>query len=353
LDIWASSRAEKWMDVMIPPKFVNSKDSLFSGFPYQVKIKDVQFDIDKNELERKKLAIPDDFFSDFQTYGTINEWLNEQVDGSTKATKISIGQTYQQLPIHALKIADDPDNEKSTIVIHCGIHAREWISPSTCCWIIDALLNKDTDRNSLIAKFDFIIIPVLNADGYDYTHTTSRLWRKNRQPNSGSSCIGTDLNRNFDYDWGGTGASRSPCSDIYCGATPYSAPEAKAVTTLLNGLSHVAAYIDIHSYGAMWMSPWGYLCSAYPPDYSKMQPIMTAAVQAVRSVNGRSYVYGAGCQTIYKTSGDCCDDSYGNVGIIHSYTIEAFGNSFTPSPAEIPRAGQEIWAGVKRTVQLI
>jgi hypothetical protein len=29
-----------------------------------------------------------------------------------------------------------------------------------------------------------------------------RMWRKNRTPNSGSTCVGTDLNRNFDEMWG-------------------------------------------------------------------------------------------------------------------------------------------------------
>ena len=28
-----------------------------------------------------------------------------------------------------------------------------------------------------------------------------RLWRKSRMDNPGSACIGTDLNRNYDYDW--------------------------------------------------------------------------------------------------------------------------------------------------------
>ena len=30
-----------------------------------------------------------------------------------------------------------------------------------------------------------------------------RLWRKNRRPNKGSECIGTDLNRNWQFQWGG------------------------------------------------------------------------------------------------------------------------------------------------------
>ena len=28
------------------------------------------------------------------------------------------------------------------------------------------------------------------------------MWRKNRSPNHGSECIGTDLNRNYDQMWG-------------------------------------------------------------------------------------------------------------------------------------------------------
>jgi hypothetical protein len=27
------------------------------------------------------------------------------------------------------------------------------------------------------------------------------MWRKNRSPSPGSSCLGTDLNRNFGYKW--------------------------------------------------------------------------------------------------------------------------------------------------------
>jgi hypothetical protein len=42
---------------------------------------------------------------------------------------------------------------------------------------------------------------VLNVDGYSFTWTNNRMWRKTRRPNQGSSCIGTDPNRNFPYKW--------------------------------------------------------------------------------------------------------------------------------------------------------
>jgi murein tripeptide amidase MpaA len=46
-------------------------------------------------------------------------------------------------------------------------------------------------------------VPVVNPDGYEYTHTEDRLWRKSRSRHNGDRCIGVDLNRNFDFHWGG------------------------------------------------------------------------------------------------------------------------------------------------------
>ena len=55
------------------------------------------------------------------------------------------------------------------------------------------------------------------------------MWRKNRRPNEGSSCIGTDLNRNFDFRWGQEGVSSEPCSDIYRGESAGSEPEIQVI----------------------------------------------------------------------------------------------------------------------------
>lgn len=41
------------------------------------------------------------------------------------------------------------------------------------------------------------------------------MWRKNRNPNGNVGCNGVDLNRNFGYYWLTSGASRSPCSEVY------------------------------------------------------------------------------------------------------------------------------------------
>jgi len=242
-------------------------------------------------------------------------------------------------------------------VIQCGIHAREWITPATCCWIINELLI-DIKNEPLLADFLWVIIPSLNVDGYDYTHTNNRLWRKNRMPSKNSAtCLGTDLNRNYEYGWSLPGASGDPCSETYYGDEPVSAPASKAIKNLLDGhfmSSTLVIYFDIHAYGALWMSPWGYTTTLPPSgDYSEMSRVMQIATAAVRSVNGRSYTYGPIARVIYQASGGSTDYTYGHLGTVHSYAVETFGSSFTPAPTTIPVIGAEVWAGVNATCRAI
>ena len=55
-----------------------------------------------------------------------------------------------------------------------------------------------SQANTILDNFDVLIAPVLNADGYDYTWTGDRNWRKTMSPNAGNArCFGTDPNRKF------------------------------------------------------------------------------------------------------------------------------------------------------------
>ena len=46
-------------------------------------------------------------------------------------------------------------------------------------YILETLVNLPPE-NSLRKSFDWYIVPVVNPDGYEYSHTTNRLWRKSR-----------------------------------------------------------------------------------------------------------------------------------------------------------------------------
>lgn len=50
---------------------------------------------------------------------------------------------------------------------------------------------------------DWYFLPVMNPDGYAYTHNGDRLWRKNKRRHTNRFCTGVDLNRNYGHKWGG------------------------------------------------------------------------------------------------------------------------------------------------------
>ena len=56
-------------------------------------------------------------------------------------------------------------------------------SPATVTFLANSLAT-DPRYADLLNMFDFFLLPVVNPDGYEFSHTTDRLWRKNRAPNS-------------------------------------------------------------------------------------------------------------------------------------------------------------------------
>lgn len=63
------------------------------------------------------------------------------------------------------------DIEKPVVIIESGINPREWITIPSALNVVNRLLENDTQ---FLDKSDWIIIPVINPDGYEYTHTNVR-----------------------------------------------------------------------------------------------------------------------------------------------------------------------------------
>jgi len=279
--------------------------------------------------------------------------MDEELEKHPSITRnIQLGLSYEGNPIRGIQIGSNPN--APILYFHCTIHAREWITTPTCCWMIDQLLNLDPEREDLIERATWIIVPIFNIDGYMYSWTTgNRLWRKNRQPNSGTTCIGTDLNRNYGNNFGGPGSSINPCAETYHGASAFSSPETNVEQAFLSSLDNsLAAFVDIHSYGGLFMSPWCWT-TALPSDYPLMDYHMVETVEGIRSINGLSYDYGSSANTLYLSAGGGKDWTYGYLGVVASYSIELWGSSFTPGEGTIVPRATEIYSGIKRLAYAI
>lgn len=67
----------------------------------------------------------------------------------------------------------DASQGNPIIFIESTIHAREWITAATATYFLNELLtSSNADIQSLAQNYDWIIVPVLNVDGYAFTHST-------------------------------------------------------------------------------------------------------------------------------------------------------------------------------------
>jgi len=235
----------------------------------------------------------------------------------------SVGATYEGRPILAVKIGPPDDSPIRPNVLFLGTHhAREWISTAVAMKLIRWLADSG---GAAISAHDVWVIPVENPDGYQYTFTTDRLWRKNRRPNAGGT-YGVDPNRNYPAFWGvdDAGSSGNEIAETYRGATPASELETQAVMAF-HALHPPVVSISYHSYSGLVLYPWGFRAGQLAPDLPRFQALAgTDLVPAVAdSVPGSSldhYHPGPGWN-LYTTNGEYTDWAYRTYGTI-AFTTE-------------------------------
>ncbi|XP_050396314.2 carboxypeptidase B-like [Patella vulgata] len=204
----------------------------------------------------------------------------------------------------------------------------------------------------MLNNFDWIIIPVTNPDGYEYSHTNDRYWRKNRVFRGGN-CRGVDLNRNFDARWGTTGVSSSCSSDIYPGTGPMSEVEAQNVQELVadiqNGGTRLIGYLAVHSYSQMILLPYSHTFGSRPPNYQDLDNYGISAGNALYNVHGRRFQVGTGPELLYAASGGSDDWAIMGGSVKYAYTYElrpasASAGGFVLPASQIVPSGEELFA---------
>jgi carboxypeptidase T len=248
------------------------------------------------------------------------------------ARRFSIGKSYEGRELWAMKISDavGSDQAEPEVLIDGGHHADEHMAVEMALqvmhWLVDGYGTDDRITRTVDTREIWIVF-LVNPDGaeYDIRGGTYRLWRKNRQPTPGSSAIGTDLNRNYDYRWGGGGRTSSdPKAITYRGPAAFSAPETRAMRDFLRsrvvgGRQQIRAYLTFHEYGRLVMWPYGYTYSDVPTDMtSSDQQSLVVIGKQMAALNGYRPQQAS---ELYISSGTSRDYAYGKYRI-WAYTIE-------------------------------
>ncbi|WP_329789723.1 M14 family metallopeptidase [Lentzea sp. DG1S-22] len=204
-------------------------------------------------------------YTGYHNYAEMTAELQQTVrDHPTLASLRSIGKSYQNRDIWALKVSDNvaSDESEPEVLFVCGQHAREHLTVEQCLQIIKRYTDNYATPavKNLVDSREVWLVPMMNPDGAEYDIATGsfRGWRKNRQGN------GTDLNRNWGYKWGCCGGSSgTSTSDTYRGTAPFSAPETARIRDFVNsrvvgGTQQIKTFIDFHSYSELVLWPYGY-----------------------------------------------------------------------------------------------
>ncbi len=290
----------------------------------------------------------------FPCYRTVEETLATAqtlaTDHPTLATVIDIGDSWEKqnnpangYDLLVLRLTNSAiPGPKPKLYVNTAIHAREYTTAEFGTRFAESLIagyGVDADTTWILDHHEVHSLLVANPDGRKRAET-GLSWRKNTNNDhcSNTTDRGTDLNRNFTFEWGCCGGSSSnPCSMTYRGPAPASEPEDAAVVAYLPSIfpdqrpddtttpapdDATGILLDVHSFGGDVLWSWGFTTTPPPND---------AALYSL----GRKYAYFTGYRpqhgSLSTVDGSTKDFAYGTLGV-PGLTIE-LGTTFFESCA--------------------
>ncbi|XP_066448248.1 carboxypeptidase A1-like [Eleutherodactylus coqui] len=364
LDFWQGpSKPKRFIDIRVPFSSLQDVKAYleYHNVQYSIMIQDLQTLLDEEKRDMKigrameNARSTNSFnYATYHTFDEINNFIDTLVaENPGFVSKIQIGSSYEGRPLNVLKFSTGAN--RPAFWIDTGIHSREWVTQASGLWFAKKIVTdygRDASLTATLNQMDIFLEIVTNPDGFVYCHTTNRMWRKTRSRNTGSTCMGTDPNRNWDAGFGGGGSSSNPCSETYRGRAANSESEVKAVVDFVKSHGEIKGFVSIHSYSQMLLYPYGYT-NTRTPDNGELDRLAKSAIDALASLYGTKYTYGSIITTIYQASGGTIDWTY-NQGIKYSYTFELrdtgrYGFAL-PANQIIPTA-EETWLALTKLIE--
>jgi hypothetical protein len=272
---------------------------------------------------------------DFKSYANMSQ-IEQFVQQLTEiypnnAKYVEYGYSFEGYALFALEIRTNvttnvSNTQESTnttrpmVLVTSLSHAREWISGMASCYIANKILS--SLPNNDFAKMDFLIVPILNPDGFNYSLTKDRLWRNSRSIVPNVLGRGVDLDRNFPSGWSmGSLDVKLPGQTTYIGPFALSEPETQAFATNLTERyrGRIKAVLDFQSYGQIVFSPLLYQ-KTWDVNANILKNLASNISQSMTNVYGNLYSNRTAADLGFSMGGTLIDYMYEYHGAV-SFTI--------------------------------
>lgn len=191
VDIWAEPRIGHHSDIMVSPSDLAVVESKLKQaiMEYSIMVENVQELINAEKVPANKKTMVSESadhpmtWTEYHSQDDMEAYMDYLVEKFPELVSIEeIGASYEGRTMRVLRICKGGTcGNKPGMWIDGGIHSREWVSPSTVTYIMKELVEKGNEYPSqIVDQIDWYILPVLNPDGYEYSRTSDRMWRKSR-----------------------------------------------------------------------------------------------------------------------------------------------------------------------------
>ncbi|CEO94393.1 Peptidase M14 carboxypeptidase A domain-containing protein [Plasmodiophora brassicae] len=298
--------------------------------------------------------------SGYRPYETIQAELSDARYGPRITSNVWFKSVSGQ-PIYTVRASSGSDHDKIRMVFVFGMHPRELITTEAALRLIRTLGITSCASfagrlaTSILQHATIDIIPLLNPDGrMRLERDGNHCWRGNAN--------GVDLNRNFDWEWGGPGSTAVRGSEEYRGPSAFSESEAAGLRDLIL-TNNYTAVVDVHS-GEQQMF------SAYVGTESKSLGRNSSnhgkEQDVIRRVVRQRYIRDGGVAHVansYTADGTLLDWASGAAAVPFVFCVESYGaigtedlgclRQFNPDQRRVPRVLDRIEHALLETIRAI
>ena len=250
----------------------------------------------------------------------------------------SMGSSWSGNSLKYLKVSPKRrgfQESRKTIVLFGGLDGSNWLSVSALLWFFKLIVSHHPVARQLRNNYMFVIMPVANPDGFDYSHRMKdQNWLKNfcppekRERQTVERCpADTNLNYNFEseFSYFQNASSLDQNSQYYAGTYANSAREVRDISSALKNMDAEGAglmVLNVIGTGKLWTIPYG--SGRRDHRYADSFRVATGAIEGIHNSRRNRGLWRAGNTNDIEgapRTGSLEDFVAGNTEIPYSFNV--------------------------------